>query len=808
VKSEIPPIRVKKDTLEFNAASFKVGADANVEALLKQLPGVEITPEGKITVNGKEVNNILVNGKPFFGKDGKIATQNLPAEIIDKVQVVDTKTKAEEIAGDASSSQEKTINLTIQEDKNKGFFGKIVGGYGSDSRYESSLLLNYFKGEQKISLLASSNNINSIGFSMDEIFDNMRGGRNSSVYYDENGTFGINNMRFGGNQGITQSNLVGINYQDKFLKKLDTNGSYYFSTTDSKNDNRTDRINLLPSGKTFTNSLTYTKNSSVGNTANLDFEVEIDSTSSLYVSPKFSRTTAKSRFSKSQRTLNEALAELNSSSNDDYSENTDANFSTDLSYSKKFNKRNRALVVNFNTEIKRNDNFTNTNSATLFSDTTPDDIRKQNQYAKSKDDMFNFELRYGEPITDSLRLSLTSEVTLHKVRSSENTFDFDGATNDYTQFNDKQSNATTSNLSSYFPSTGIIVSKNKINGRINFGPEFVSFKAQSDYLGVTTNRNRNYVFPRIKGYVSNTIGKGKSIYMNYEFKMEVPTAEQILPVENLANPLNTIVGNEDLRPSQQHQVYFNYNDYDYASRSGYYIYSGFNLTKNTVMSSTVFDANFKSTTTYQNVDKGLMSYLGADWSKSFKKEKRTFRFSTGVDMNYNIDQGLTNAVLYESRNFEVNPKVNFTWSIDELITIAPSYRYTYSTIDYKNYIIDNANNFKHNGKIEITSYYPKHFVIGSDFSYTYNSGIVDGFKKDFYLWNVSLGYNFFKDQWLAKVKVYDLLDQNLNSTRTITSTAIIDAQNTVLKRYVMFSLTYKLEKFAGKKKEEGGIFID
>jgi hypothetical protein len=122
IKSEIPPIRIKKDTLEFNAASFKVGADANVEALLKQLPGVEISPEGKITVNGKEVNNILVNGKPFFGKDGKIATQNLPAEIIDKVQVVDTKTKSEEISGESAGSQEKTINLTIQEDKNKGFY--------------------------------------------------------------------------------------------------------------------------------------------------------------------------------------------------------------------------------------------------------------------------------------------------------------------------------------------------------------------------------------------------------------------------------------------------------------------------------------------------------------------------------------------------------------------------------------------------------------------------------------------------------------------------------------------------------------
>jgi hypothetical protein len=160
VKGEIPPIQIKTDTLEFNAGSFKVAPDANVEALLKQLPGVEIDEEGKITVNGKEVNNILVNGKPFFGKDGKIATQNLPADMIDKVQVTDTKTKAEEVSGRAATSNESTINLTIQEDKNKGMFGKATAGYGSDKRYESSLLFNYFKDTQKISVLGSSNNIN------------------------------------------------------------------------------------------------------------------------------------------------------------------------------------------------------------------------------------------------------------------------------------------------------------------------------------------------------------------------------------------------------------------------------------------------------------------------------------------------------------------------------------------------------------------------------------------------------------------------------------------------------------------------
>jgi hypothetical protein len=225
------------------------------------------------------------------------------------------------------------------------------------------------------------------------------------------------------------------------------------------------------------------------------------------------------------------------------------------------------------------------------------------------------------------------------------------------------------------------------------------------------------------------------------------------------------------------------------------------------VSSTVFDTNFKATTTYQNVDVVYNSYFGVNWNKSFKKEKRTLRYGAGINFNYDSNKGLTNAVEFESKGLQINPRVNLTWSIDELITIAPSYRYTLNTTNYKNYIIDNAQNFVHNAKLEITSYVPKKFVIGSDFGYNFNSNIADGYKKDFYLWNLSLGYNFFKDQFLAKVKVYDLLDQNQNATRTITPTAIIDSENTVLRRYVMFSLTYKLEKFGGKKKGEGGIFI-
>ena len=807
VKAEIPPIRIKKDTLEFNASSFKVGADANVEALLKQLPGVEITPEGKITVNGKEVNNILVNGKPFFGKDGKVATQNLPAEIIDKVQVTDTKTKAEELSGEGSSSNEQTINLTIQEDKNKGLFGKITAGSGSDKRYESSLLLNTFKGDRKISVLASSNNINSIGFSMDEIFDNMGGGRNMSVYYNEDGGFGINNMSFGGrNGGITQSNMIGINYQDKWLKKMDQSSSYYFANTDTENLNRTNRINLLPDGTRFTNSNAFTKSGSNNHTASMDFEYLIDSTATIYFNPRFQKGKTTSRFSRTQITTDEDLNELNSSNTDDYSENDNSTFNGDANYSKKF-KKNRGLSINLETEVKRRNNYLDTDSQTLFADATPDDIRKQNRFETEKNDFVKLEIRYGEPLFDSIRLSLTSEVTHRVIKNKAATFDFNSVDNAYTDFNDEQSNQTLSKITTYFPSTGLLLGKNKTNGRINFGPEFIRFDAQSDYLGIRTNRNKNYVMPRVKGSISHRITKSKSIYSFYDYGVNLPEASQVLAFENLSNPLNTIIGNDNLKPTQKHQLYFSFNDYDYASRSGYYIYSGFNLSTDAIVSSTVFDDNFKSITTFENVNLGYSSYLGINWSKSNKKEKRTFRYGMSLDFNYGFDQGLTNAVQFESRALSINPRINATWSIDELITIAPSYRYTFRTTDFENYVISNAQNFIHNGKLEITSYFPKKFVLGSDFGYTYNSNIADGFKKDFYLWNISLGYNFFKDQFLAKVKVYDLLNQNLNNTRTITPTAIVDAENTVLKRYVMFSLTYKLEKFAGKKKGDGGIII-
>lgn len=821
IEGEIPPIRIKQDTLEFNASSFKVRPDANVEALLKQLPGVDIDQEGKITVNGKEVNQVLVNGKPFFDADGKIALQNLPAEIINKVQVTDTKTKKEEISGQAATGNNASINLTIDEDKNKGLFGKFMGGYGSDDRYESSALLNYFKGKTKFSVLGSSNNINTTGFSMNEIFDSMGGGRNMSVYTGSDGSFGINGMQFGGNSGITRSNILGLNYADEWAKGLDASGNYFYSDADTENRNRTRQVTFLPEDDDanpdgIERSLTTVSSSSTdsykyAHNFNSEFQFKIDSTSTVYYMPKFVKAHSEVRTNSEQVTTNQDERLLNESSGLGVNENDNTSFSSSLDYYKSFAKKGREISFSFNNENRVDDGANLNRSTTLFYedpdgdgiDTVTPDIRDQIRYNRQTRDNYTAEIEYSEPITDSL--SIRAGLTYNWDQSLEDRegFDIDPLTGEYTVLNPFLTNYLSSKTSSFGPVAGITIRKNKWNFRLDGGPEVAQLDNYSLYLGENTKLKRNYILPSVRANISYRFTKSKSLWASYNYNTNFPQARQLLPVEDLSNPLFTYMGNPDLDPNLYHNVYLSFRDYDFATRSGYSFYAGGNYYNNQVISSTFINDSGKRFTSYENISGTYNGWFGASWNKSLKKEAHTFKFNLGLSSNFGLDKNYTNARLTEARRISLSPRVNLTWDYGELLNISPSYNYTYSQTNYTNYNITEASNFVHRINLQTTSYWPKNFVFGNDFGYNYNSQIADGFKKDFYLWNTSLGYNFYKDKLMFKVKVYDVLNQNLGTSRTISATSIRDEENIVLRRYVMFSLTFKIKQFGGKESKEG-----
>lgn len=513
IKSEAPPIRIKKDTLEFNAASFKVRPDSNVQTLLKQLPGVEIDSEGKITVNGKEVNQILVNGKPFFGKDGKVALQNLPSDIINKVQISDTKTKKEELNKQVASSNNASINLTIDEDKNKGFFGKFMAGYGTDKRYESSALINYFKNKRKINVLASSNNINSVGFSMDEVFDNMGGGRNMTYYDSGTGAFGMGGLRFGNNgSGITQSDMVGVNYTDEWFKNFETTGSYFYTDQHTKNENRTRQINFLPSGNFITESQSNTKSDAFGHNLNTEFEYKIDSTTTISISPKFTKNKAKNSESMRQTSSDELNVLLNESVSEVSSETTTNNFKNSLNFNKTFNRKGKYLSFSFDNENAEDDVFNSNNSKTVFYQSgDPDDIRNQIRKTLNRKDNYNADLSYSQPIKDSLNIRLGVEYDLKKNSENRKAFDFDGITQEYTDYNDVLSNSSFSEISLVKPNVEVSIEKKNFNFSFNGGPVIAKFESYSQYLGVFTNLDKNYLLPNINSYLNFKLNKSKSI---------------------------------------------------------------------------------------------------------------------------------------------------------------------------------------------------------------------------------------------------------------------------------------------------------
>lgn len=825
IQGEVPPIRIKKDTLEFDAASFAVRPDANVQELLKQLPGIEIDAEGKITVNGKEVSQILVNGKPFFDKDGKIALQNLPAEIINKIQVTSKKTKEEELTGQNAKGNEASINITIDEEKNKGFMMRFIGGFGSSGRYDHSGLINYFKGERKISVLASTNNINSTGFSMDEIFDNMSGGRNTSVWSDGE-SYNINGMQFGGGKGITKSDIIGVNYADKWAKSFDGALNYFYTAANSENLNRTRETNFVPertdpaTGNTIDDSYVRTSESKINqeryaHNFNTQFTVKIDSTTTVYFEPKFVKGHNRSdnNITQNSARLSDGRA-LNDNEGTYTSESNNNGFSNYLTLSKSLKgKKGRVMSLTVQNENNSSDGFnlnnTVTNSYDYATGSPVITTAARNQLRKNRQtsDNYTASLQYNEPVTDSAQVNFAFAFGHKGGAENRQGFDFNDATGAYTTANAALSGYLESETERFRPVLGYTVTKSKFWFNLQAGPRFINFNNHGVYQGDRSTVSRNYSLPSGDVQMNYQMTKTKSLWTSYSYDVELPSAAQILPVQDVLNPLSTTTGFAGLRPRKYHNFNINLYDYDYPTRTGYSYYAGGEYNEQAIVGYNIINEDATSFNSYRNANDTYYVWFGANWGKSFKKEAHDFKVSLGLHGEYKVDKGFMNEQLYKSRQVDVGPRFNFTYKYGELLTINPNYSFSYVQTNYSNYTINETSYFTHRVGFSTTSYWPKHFVFGNDVNYTYNSQLSSSFKRDFYLWNTSLGYNFWKDQLLFKVKVYDVLNQNLGTSRSINATTISDQENIVLKRYVMFSLSLKLNKFAGKKEEATGGII-
>ncbi len=797
VKITVSPVKIKKDTIEFNASSIKVRPDSKIEELLKQIPGVEISNEGKITANGKEVDQIMINGKPFFDKDGKLALQNLPADIIKNIQFTTTKTKEEELSGKTPKSKNTTINFNIDEKKNKGLLTRITAGYGSDKRYETSGLISYFKGDTKISLLASSNNINSQGFSRDEVFDSMGSGRNSWM-----GSGGSGSSQNGGNKGIQKSSTIGLNYSDKLGKDADLDSfSLMYNDSDTETKSKVSRSTLLPQYTLQTQSENEGNNESRQYSFTSSAKIKLDSLTNIYISPGFTknRSLAVTR-SKSSTLRGDALVNESNSYSSNESENNA--FTPSIYFSKKFKKERRVISSSINTTISESKTNNLIQSTNLFYQDSGNTSDNRDQLTKNKNQNNNFAFTagYTEPVSDSATVSFEVKYENRGTNELRNVNDFDNATGQYSKYNMLLSKSMKQRINQISPEMTFQLSKRKLNLWASVNLDVSDMNVNSVFNGQQYSLQKNFALPgyNLNFYYQFSEGKSFSIY-NYS-NFTIPSAEQLTPYRDESNPLSTYTGNPDLKNTWTNNLSFYFSNYNRIKNISYYINVGFTYRNNDIINYSKYDDAGKQIVTYDNVSGNKNINAGGGLTKTFKWKDYKFSISPRFTMIYNYNNGFINGQAYTSHSYNLNPGLNLVYEIKDKMTIKPSYRLGYSFSNYLNYNVDRVNTANQSLKLELTNYLFKgRFVFGNDFEYNTNSNIAPGFKKDFYFWNTSLGYSFFNKQFTAKVKIYDILNQNQSVRRTITDSYFEDREDLILKRYIMFSISMKLNKFAGKK---------
>lgn len=774
----VDPVVVKNDTIEYNASSYAVKPNANLEALLRELPGVDVDDDGKITVNGKEVNEILIDGEPFFGTDGKVALENIPADIIKKVQVSDFKTRNEKFSGERSRSDKSSINVTLKEDKKQGYMAEATVGYGTDNRYEANLMANYFKGNKKFSLIGSSNDIASTGLA------------------NGAGSFGRGRMGRRGGNGITNSSNIGFNYNDKLNEKLSVGANYNFNHTYNKNENYTRQENLLPDNiyTTESNSLSKSENFAHNFGGTLEWNNNL---TKIFFAPKYTHTVNNASTLSDSKSIDENGQLRNESLANNRNESKSDNIGSEITLYQGFKDKsylNATADLSF-AQSKQNNRI---NSSTVFyNSNNPDDIRNQLENNNSKNNNFNFDLNYTRPISDSLKLAVGSRYNYNFIENDEITWDYDEITGQFVTQNDLFTRFTETNLNKITPYAELQLTKNKISGTLKAGTDFYNQRNFGLYRGNNYNLTVQETLPMIEANIRYKLGNN-NLSFNYRYNTSLASTNQLLAIENLSNPLNIFVGNPDLDPNRAHRLSLNFSNFDRKTKQGFNVNLGYNYNESSIVNYSSVDENLITRSTYTNIEGNYNVNAGFFYSKQLSKVGNKLNLNAGVQTSYARQQAYRNSRLYTAYNSSISPNVRLTYKWNEYLTLSPSYNLRFSNSNYENYTIDQQSNTVHNFSLRTITTWPKNLTWTNEFSYNNNSRMAAGFKRDFFLWNMQMMYSFFNNKLEAGVKVYDLLNQNNSYTRTISDEYIRDERNSILTRFVMFSVTFNLNQFGGK----------
>lgn len=805
VEAEAPPITMIDDTLQYNAGSFKTQPNANVEQLLKKLPGVKVDKDGTVTAQGEKVNKVLVDGKEFFGNDPKIATRNLPADAVDKVQVYDKQSDQAQLTGFEDGNYEKTINLKLKKDKKKGLFGKLAAGGGNKERYEAKGNVNSFKGARQMSAIGMANNNNAEGFSFMDILNftgelarMQRGGGggniNINISADDASAMGMGGS---GSGGITTSSGGGVNYNNIIGTKNDFQSNYFYNRYNPKRESQINRQNFLPGGNTNYLQNALSNNINSNHRVNLNNLYQIDSFQSLRFIPSLNFQETNNRSTSDYKTFSETGNLVNEGSSKSTSNNKGSNFRNEIAFRKKFDRRGRTFSLTLQTSLNESNGDGSLNSVTSFYNSAGALIRKDtlNQQSVTSASLKSYNARavYTEPLFKKSLMEFSASKSNSKNISDKITYDYNKINNKY----DKLNQGLTNNFENLYGYTnaGFRLRTQKKKFSYSMGINW----QQADLKGTIVSGTKDSVITKsFRNWLPNArfqynFTRFKNFSFNYAATTRQPNISQLQPIPDNSNQLYIREGNPDLKQEVTHTVQGNLFLMSPYKNKNFMLFFNYLRTQNRIVNYDIVDALGIRTTKPVNIN-GVYGLMG---DMNFSMPVRFLRgmFEISNRIAYNRDKQFINTLENTIRSLSVGPQVSISASYKEKLNLSFEAGYTINKSKYSLQSAMNTNYLQQRYGTDLDWEMPKRFFFSTDFSYTINSRRTQGFNTKVPIWNASISKQFMKyNRGEIKLSAFDLLDKNIGISRTSNQNYIEDSRVNTLQRFFMLTFTYSLTK--------------
>lgn len=820
----------KGDTTQYNASNYKTNPDANAEDLVTKMSGVTMQ-DGKVQAHGEEVKKVLVDGKPFFGDDPNAVLKNLPAEVIDKIQVFDQQSDQSKFTGVSDGNTTKTINIITKPGMKNGTFGRVFAGYGYEDVYKAGANINFFKGDRRISIISQSNNINEQNFSSEDLAGVMSssqggggggrgghggpGGMGMGGYGGGPGGYGgsnpSSNFLVNTKNGIAQTNAFGINYTDKWAKKVDVSASYFFNWADNTANQVTKRqyLPLSDSGFVYNeNSINNSKN--INHRVNLKMEWKLDTNNTISLTPKFSLQQNNGR--SNLEGDNNIGSQLLNTTNSLYMSTTTAfNFSSELQFMHKFKKTGRTFSINASNALTGTEAASNLNSEnTYYSDTSyySSSIDQEASLLK-KGQTYGANVAYTEPLGKKGVLQVSYINSFNFTENNKETYNFSTVNDSYSNLDTSLTNVFKSTYTTHKGGLSYRFNNEKIQFNLGANYQYAVLNADQQFpYNYTLNKEYYNILPTLMMKIN--FSSKKSLRIMYRTQTSQPSIDQLQNVLNNTNPTQLSIGNPDLKQNYENTVFMRYSSSNTEKGTSLFAMVAGTFTNNyianstyTAMQDTVLNgiALARGTQLTQPVNTNgyynTRSFITYGFPLSFVKSN----LNINANANFSKTPGLVNNRTNYSNSQGYGAGITLSSNISKDVDFSISTQANYTIVDNTINKQSNTTYYNQSSKLKLNLIFIKNFVLANELNHQYYKGLSAGYDQNYLLWNAGLGYKFLKDQKAEiRFSVNDILQQNTNITRNTTETYIEDVQTNLLQRYFMLTFTYNIKVF--KKKAE------